>query len=117
MIGRTRRLADLALVAALLAERASAPVAKAQDRLRAQKGQIDGLVARRAALSLDGADPVVAARLARLAEHLRQEHAAAMVELARAQAECDIARQAVRPAVARKAVLERLVHKASGPRR
>lgn len=116
MTGRdARRLADLARIAAMLAERAAGPVALAQGRLQAQTARIDALAARRAALSLDGADPVVAARLALMAERLRREHAAALMELARAQAECDIARQAARPALARKSVLERLVQRASRP--
>ena len=110
MTGPNKRLADLARIAAVLAERGLAPVAQAQGRLVAQRAQIEELAARRARLSLDGADPVVAARLARLAERLRHDQAAAMADLACAQAEFDMAKQAARPAVARKSVLERLVH-------
>lgn len=111
---QAHRLADLARIAALAAEHAAAPVARAQARLRVLQRHIDDLAARRAGLSTDGVDPVVAARLARLAQRLRQDQAAALAELARAQADLDMAWQAARPALSRKLVLARLSQHGDG---
>lgn len=109
MTPRLEKLRALAQIAALLAERALPPVAAARDRVAAQQGRIDDMVAQREALAVDGVDPVLAARLASQAQRLRQQQATAMSDLARAQAELELAISAARPALARKAVLERLV--------
>jgi hypothetical protein len=111
MSGRVSRLADLARIAALLAERALPPVAAAQERLATAQALIDDMAARRAGLKLDGADPVLAAQLARQAQRLRVHQTMAMADLARAQAELNVAKAAARPVMARKVVLERLVEK------
>ena len=109
MTTRLDKLRDLARIAALLAERALPPVAAARDRVAAQQRRIDDMAARRDALVVDGVDPVLAARLAQQAQRLRLQQATAMSDLARAQAELELAIAAARPALARKAVLERLV--------
>lgn len=116
MRARADKLADLARIAALLADRALPPVAAAQNRLAAQQGLIDDMASRRAALRGDGVDPALAARLARQAQRLRVQQSEAMSDLARAQAELEMAKAAARPALARKAVLERLVLKAAQKR-
>lgn len=110
MSGPKDRLADLARIAALLAEAALPPVAAAQNRLAEAQSRFDAVAARRAALSPDAADDLVqAALLARQAGLLRIEQAGLGADLARARAELDVALAAAQRPLARKAVLDRLV--------
>lgn len=116
MMRRAEKLAALARIAALVSNRALAPVAAAQTHRDAQQRKIAALAARRAALSPDGADPFIAGQLGRQAAHLRAQHAAALAELARLQATLDHAKAKAQPALAREVVLARLADAAARPR-
>lgn len=109
MTDRERKLVALAEVAALATARALAPVAAAQKRLDAQHNLIASLADQRAALLPDGADPVIAARLARQAADLRRQQADAMADLARLHAALDLAKSAARHSLAREHALSRLM--------
>jgi len=115
MTRRPDRLAALAAVAALMSDRALAPVATAQARLAAGRRQAEAIAQARAQLTADAADPVQAALMALQAERMRQRQVAAMSDLARLQAEFEIAKAAARPAFGRRVVLARLL--AQAPRK
>lgn len=115
MTRRDRRLADLAALAAMMSERALAPVALAQARIVAGRSEVEALAQARTQLGADAADPVQAALMARQADRLRHRQVAALSDLARLQAEVEIAKAAARPAFGRKQVLDRLL--AEGPRK
>ena len=106
---RKDRLEALVAIAAVLSDRALAPVAAAQARLETARARADGLAASRAQLRGDCCDPVQAAMMARQGEALRRRQATAMTDLARIQAELEIAKAAARPAFGRKIALERLL--------
>jgi hypothetical protein len=116
MTRRAEKLAALAQIAALLSQRALAPVAAAQTHRDAQQRKIAALAARRAALSPDGADPFIAGQLGRQAAHLRAQQAAAMADLARLQAALDLAKAKAQPALAREGGLARLADAAARKR-
>lgn len=111
---REEKLAELARIAALLADRGLAPVAAAQARRDARRARIDRLAAQRATLSAGSGEPVLAAALARQAERLRRIQAEAMTDLARHEAELEIAKARARPAFGRKLALERLLGRDRG---
>lgn len=112
-----RRLAELARLAALTSDRALRPVADARQRIDAARAAERAVAAHRAALGAGaGADPVLAALLARQAERLRRRQAAALSGLAMLEAELDEAKAAARPAFGRKLVLERLARDAARER-
>lgn len=116
MSGSKNRLADLARIAALLAEAALPPVAAAQGRLAAAQSRFDAAAARRSALDPDLADDLVqAALMARQAGLLRIEQAGLAADLARARAELELALAATQRPIARRAVLDRLVKKQGRP--
>jgi hypothetical protein len=108
MTTKGARLNDLARIATLLSDRALAPVAAAQARVEAKRTEVAGLATHRRALDTDGADPVQAAFLAQQARRLRRRQASALSELARLEAELEIAKAAARAAYGRKLVLDRL---------
>lgn len=116
MTRRAEKLAALAQIAALLSQRALAPVAAAQTHRDAQQRKIATLALLRAALSPDGADPFIAGQLGRQAAHLRAQQAAAMADLARLQAALDLAKAKAQPALAREGVLARLADAAARKR-
>jgi hypothetical protein len=109
MTGRKDRLAALRQVAALLSDQALAPVAAAQAQVEAARGHAAAIARTRAELSANAADPVQAALMARQAQRLRQRQAAAMTDLARLQANLEMAKAAARPAFGRKIALDRLL--------
>lgn len=116
MTRRRDRLAALSQVAALLSDQALAPVAAAQARVAAARGAAEAIARTRAELSADAADPVQAALMARQAERLRQRQAAAMTDLARLQADLEMAKAAARPAFGRMIALDRLLAEQSRKR-
>lgn len=103
------KMAALASLAGLIADRALAPVTEAQARLAKARARADVLAQARATLSIDASDPLQAALMARQSERMRHRHVAAMSDLARLQAELEIAKEAARPVYGRKLVLERLI--------
>lgn len=105
------KMAALATLASLMADRALAPVAKAQAALTAGRAHADALSQARASLASDAADPLQAALMARQSERLRHRHGAAMSELARLQVDLELAMEAARPAYGRKLVLDRMLQK------
>lgn len=109
MSPRRDRLAALASLAAIMADRALLPVAQAQARLDAARAQVEAIAQARAMLDADMSIPVQAARAARQAEQLRLRQAGAMSALARCQADLEIAKSTARPAYGRKIVLEKLL--------
>ena len=116
MTRRAEKLAALAQIAALLSQRALAPVAAAQTHRDVQQRKIAALALLRAALSPDGADPFIAGQLGRQAAHLRAQQAAAMADLARLQVALDLAKAQAQPALAREGVLARLANAAARKR-
>ena len=112
------RAARLAQVAALLSDRALAPVALAHKQVLDAKARVAAIAEARRLLCGDVDDLVQAALLARRAEGLRHGHIAAMSDLARLQAQLDQAKAVARPAFGRKIALDRLQgqpsHRAEG---
>ena len=108
MSPRHDRLAALAALAGLMSDRAMGPVARAQARLDGARAEVGALAEARARAEVDAADPVQAALMARQAEGVRRRQVAAMTDLARLQAELEIAKAAARPAFGRKLALGRL---------
>jgi hypothetical protein len=103
------KMAALAALAGLVADRALAPVAVAQARLAAARAKAGALAQTRATLATDAADPLQAALMARQSERMRHRHIAAMSDLARLQADLELAKEAARPAYGRKLALDRLL--------
>lgn len=109
MTRRQDRLRALAALAALLEERALAPVAAAQMNVAHAEARIAELRTARKDLAADACDPFQAVMMARQAERLRHRHAAALSDLAALRAALEIAKASARPAVGRRHVLDRLL--------
>lgn len=103
------KMAALAALAGLVADRALAPVAAAQARLAAGQAKAGALAQARTILATDAADPLQAALMARHSERMRHLHIAAMSELARLQVDLELAKEAARPAYGRKLALNRML--------
>lgn len=108
MTARADKLALLARLAALVSDRALAPLAAATAQVAAAQARADAIARARGRLGVDAADPVQAALMARQVDVLRHRHIAAMSELAALQAQLDLAKAAARPAFGRKIVLDRM---------
>jgi hypothetical protein len=114
---QARQLTELAQLAALASDRALAPVASARARIDVARAAERAMAAHRAALGAEaGADPALAAMLARQAERLRRRQAAALSGLAALEAELEQAKAVARPAYGRRLVLERLAREAAAKR-
>jgi hypothetical protein len=117
MTRKARQLAELAQLAALVSDRALAPMASLRARIDAAGGAERALADHRAALTgVTGIDPALAALLARQAERLRRRQADAMIALAGLEAQLEEARATARPAYGRRLALERLAREARGQR-
>jgi hypothetical protein len=103
------KLETLAEIAALLSYRAQRPMAQAQARAAGARIRAQEIGEARAQLGSDATDPVQAAFMARQAIHLRQLHGKAMSDVARFQAELEIATAQARPQLGRKIAIERLL--------
>lgn len=109
MKARQDRLRALAALAALMEERALAPVAVARGRVDRAEAEVAAIRQARDALSADAQAPFQAAMMARRAEDLRRRQAAALSELAALRAALEIAKASARPAVGRRHALDRLL--------
>jgi hypothetical protein len=109
MTRKADKLASLAALAGLVADRALLPVAQAEARLARARMRAEALAQARGALASSVTDPLQAALMARQAERLRHSQIAAMSDLARCQVDVELAKDAARPAYGRKLALERLL--------
>lgn len=106
---RRGKLAALKALAALIEERAVAPVAAAQSGVDRARAEVAAIRQARQAAAADAQEPVQAAMMARQAERLRRREAEALSELAARQAVLEIAKAAAAPAIGRRIVLDRLL--------
>jgi len=112
---RSEKLEDLIRVAQHLSDRSLAPVAAAQDAVRAAQAQVTQIETHYQKLAHAGeTDPVQAAILARHANSLRALKAGALSDLARQKAALEQAKANARPAFGRVEVLKRIAAAKAG---
>jgi hypothetical protein len=108
------RLARLAELARIIADRDLMAVAAAKSRCDATRSEIDALAAQRREMARQTDDPVLAALMGRQAEGLRRLQQRKLEALARQQTAQAQAAAKARPAYGRQLVLQRLAAKARG---
>lgn len=106
------RLARLAELARIVADRDLMAVAAAKSRCDATRSEINALAAQRQEMARQTDDPVLAALMGRQAERLRWLQQRKLEELARQESDQAQAATKARPAYGRQLVLQQLAAKA-----